>query len=456
MQAALRPVFDILRWTAADSRRCPLFQNPAILGLFDWTRKCIAAGSVVSIPSALPVTSTLPKVPPPPPAATTASGSKLASFADLLKLLANPEPPPNSTPVAKLSMGGNDKSGKDQKKEDDPKKKLTLSPDLAAVPVPPTTTPDIKPLHLGWSNSEGSVPEKDKHPAVQDLKPDNTPKDGLAQARTNAPVAFGVNLSNANPTKGDTPKGSQTSPTTKSAAPEGGKSSAEAVKPAESKSASSRDQRQHSDSSQDNQPSPAVTSHAGKAAEPGFAVHPSSPGSADQTPSTAATAPNAYTPASSITTNKAASTTPVSSVSEPVQSHLPARTQNIDLKIGGPDNSQVDVRISQRAGDVQVTVRTPDGDLAQSLRQHLPELSDRLSQGGVAGDVWQPQTAQAANTGTNDSGSRYSDDAQTQQQAQQQHSRGNPQQGSQQQQQDQARQQATWSSELNQAEKEIN
>jgi hypothetical protein len=94
--------------------------------------------------------------------------------------------------------------------------------------------------------------------------------------------------------------------------------------------------------------------------------------------------------------------------------------QSIDLKVAGADNSQVDVRVSQRAGDVQVTVRTPDGDLAQSLRQHLPELSDRLAQTGVSGDIWHPATAQAsADTGSNQE-SWNSDQQHAQQQQHQQ------------------------------------
>jgi len=94
--------------------------------------------------------------------------------------------------------------------------------------------------------------------------------------------------------------------------------------------------------------------------------------------------------------------------------------QSIDLKVAGADNSQVDVRVSQRAGDVQVTVRTPDGDLAQSLRQHLPELSDRLAQTGVNSEIWHPGTAQASADTTSNQESWNSDQSQAQQQQQQQ------------------------------------
>ena len=93
--------------------------------------------------------------------------------------------------------------------------------------------------------------------------------------------------------------------------------------------------------------------------------------------------------------------------------------QSIDLKVAGADNSQVDVRVSQRAGDVQVTVRTPDGDLAQSLRQHLPELSDRLAQTGVNSEIWHPGTSQVSTDTTSNQESWNSDQSQAQQQQQQ-------------------------------------
>ena len=93
--------------------------------------------------------------------------------------------------------------------------------------------------------------------------------------------------------------------------------------------------------------------------------------------------------------------------------------QSIDLKVEGTDNKEgVDVRISQRAGDVQVTVRTPDNQLADSLRQHLPELSDRLAQNGVEGEIWHPGAAQASADTTSNRESWTSDQSQGQQQQQ--------------------------------------
>lgn len=76
------------------------------------------------------------------------------------------------------------------------------------------------------------------------------------------------------------------------------------------------------------------------------------------------------------------------------------RTHAIDIQVPGTGGDGVDVRVSQRAGDVQVTVRTPNDDLAQSLRQHLPELSDRLNQTGTTSQIWQPAAAGETSTGS--------------------------------------------------------
>jgi len=117
-----------------------------------------------------------------------------------------------------------------------------------------------------------------------------------------------------------------------------------------------------------------------------------------------AAAPVVLSPASQATTQTATaspasaavtSTAQAAPVAEPPTMPV-VRPHAIDLRVGDPANGQVDLRISQRAGDVEVTVRTPDANLAQSLRQHLPELSDRLSQGGIHSDVWQPASAQAS------------------------------------------------------------
>lgn len=96
----------------------------------------------------------------------------------------------------------------------------------------------------------------------------------------------------------------------------------------------------------------------------------------------------------------ATSAAPAHEVAEPKASPAP-KAQILDFRVAGTDDREVNVRVSQRAGDVQVTVRTGDSGLVESLRAHLPELSERLSQSGVQGEVLRPATADAAESDTN-------------------------------------------------------
>jgi hypothetical protein len=71
---------------------------------------------------------------------------------------------------------------------------------------------------------------------------------------------------------------------------------------------------------------------------------------------------------------------PERAVQEPV-------ARDIRLELGGNGN-RVEVRLQERAGEVRLAVRTPDAALAESLRDHLPSLSDRLEQSGFRADQW--------------------------------------------------------------------
>jgi hypothetical protein len=64
------------------------------------------------------------------------------------------------------------------------------------------------------------------------------------------------------------------------------------------------------------------------------------------------------------------------------------------LQLAGA-GQRVEVSLAERAGEVQVSVRTPDGVLAQSLRDHLPALSARLEQSGFHADSWRAGETQA-------------------------------------------------------------
>jgi len=84
----------------------------------------------------------------------------------------------------------------------------------------------------------------------------------------------------------------------------------------------------------------------------------------------------------------------------------PPSARQIDLTVPNDAGRQVDIRILQRGSDVQVTVRTPDGDLAQSLRHNLPELSATLSRNGLREEAL--STAQSHSAGDGGSGENSS------------------------------------------------
>jgi hypothetical protein len=58
------------------------------------------------------------------------------------------------------------------------------------------------------------------------------------------------------------------------------------------------------------------------------------------------------------------------------------------------DTANVDVQVAQRAGKVQVAVRTTDQDLAKSLQTNLGELVGRLEDKGFRTEAWTPAAAQ--------------------------------------------------------------
>jgi hypothetical protein len=57
--------------------------------------------------------------------------------------------------------------------------------------------------------------------------------------------------------------------------------------------------------------------------------------------------------------------------------------------------SNVDVWAKEQTGELRVAVRTSNTELAQSLREKLPELVDQLGQKGFETQVWRPADADA-------------------------------------------------------------
>lgn len=75
----------------------------------------------------------------------------------------------------------------------------------------------------------------------------------------------------------------------------------------------------------------------------------------------------------------------------------PAR--EIRLEMGSAD-ARVEVKLSERAGELKVAVRTPDSHLAERLRADLPVLSSRLEDSGLRAETWRP-SAVASNEARN-------------------------------------------------------
>ncbi|MBZ5676706.1 MAG: hypothetical protein LAP61_20900 [Acidobacteriia bacterium] len=67
-------------------------------------------------------------------------------------------------------------------------------------------------------------------------------------------------------------------------------------------------------------------------------------------------------------------------------------TSSHDIRVRVPDNNggSTQVRFVESGGEVRVSVRTADDGLAQNLRTHLNDLTQRLSDGGMPAEIWKP------------------------------------------------------------------
>lgn len=74
----------------------------------------------------------------------------------------------------------------------------------------------------------------------------------------------------------------------------------------------------------------------------------------------------------------------------------PPPAKQISLKLTGEDSASVNVEVSERAGKVQVAVRTADPDLAKSLRRDLSDLVGRLEDKGFKAEAWVPRASRHA------------------------------------------------------------
>jgi hypothetical protein len=74
--------------------------------------------------------------------------------------------------------------------------------------------------------------------------------------------------------------------------------------------------------------------------------------------------------------------------SSPAPAAAVAHDIKLELNVGG--GQRVEVRLTDRAGDIRVAVRTPDARLSDAMRADLPALAAKLEQSGFRTDAWQP------------------------------------------------------------------
>jgi len=86
---------------------------------------------------------------------------------------------------------------------------------------------------------------------------------------------------------------------------------------------------------------------------------------------------------------------------EPAAPPAQPASHDVSLHLGEGNNS-VDIRMAERAGEIRVTVHTPDRDLAGSLRADLPDLVGKLRQSGYQAEAWRPASAAHTDSGRRD------------------------------------------------------
>jgi hypothetical protein len=129
-----------------------------------------------------------------------------------------------------------------------------------------------------------------------------------------------------------------------------------------------------------------------------------------QTPAATLTAATSapLTPPAPERSSPVAATTSIEPVSIPLAAPKPtSHVTDISVNIQVPradasGDDRVAIRMLQRGSEIHVSVRTPDSQLAQSLRQDLGKLTTGLDQGGFRTETWRPTAVNSsAQTNTN-------------------------------------------------------
>jgi hypothetical protein len=68
----------------------------------------------------------------------------------------------------------------------------------------------------------------------------------------------------------------------------------------------------------------------------------------------------------------------------------PTSAHDIRVQVPDANGGSTHVRFVESGGEVRVSVRTADTGLAQNLRTHLNDLTQRLADGGIPAETWKP------------------------------------------------------------------
>lgn len=91
-------------------------------------------------------------------------------------------------------------------------------------------------------------------------------------------------------------------------------------------------------------------------------------------------------------------TVPTARAERVIELPADAPTSAHDIRVRVPDNNggATQVRFVESGGEVKVSVRADDPTLAQSLRTHLNDLTQRLADGGIPAEIWKPGSGPAS------------------------------------------------------------
>ena len=80
-----------------------------------------------------------------------------------------------------------------------------------------------------------------------------------------------------------------------------------------------------------------------------------------------------------------------------------APLKELSIQVGQTQQDRVELRMVDRAGEVQVAVRSANPDVAHGLRQSLSDLVGRLEQNGFRTEAWRPGATVSSVPGTGES-----------------------------------------------------